>query len=407
MSRIAKRTPFRITIVSLALAVAASTGSVYGAAAAATGAQAKAREALFRTMERGHLVALSAIIVQKAGATCPSDMQFKVEQTANGQKKVTILQPLTMQGKISIDDGKNWYNYSPDENRIMIAPSPQLSREDPKERIELASQNYRFMLEKNGIIAGRETFVVTATPRYPELPVRRYSIDSEKDVLLRTETIDSGGRKSLHFDTQAITYFTDRQAPTSFSLKPVGNPRKIQVTGPQKIESPSWARARAGFAPILPRDLPFGFIVREPQLTGEDQARFIAVRITDGLLTATVYQWDPRRVMDPLGKDPGVLTRFVNGIRIGLVGEIPETIHGRLLDLFVKEAARAFRQDAEPSMASSLLKGASKPRSSGSKDSASEDDGSPREPSPTDFDSALMETLSSFLTALQSESALQ
>lgn len=396
----------RILGATLIVGAFASIGVSLGAAAA-TSFQAKAREALFRTMERGHLVALSAIVVQKAGPNCPSDMQFKVEQTANGQKKITILQPLSNQGRVSLDDGKFWQNYSPDENRIMVAPSPQLSREDPKERIELANQNYRFMLEKNGIIAGRETIVVTATPRYPELPVRRYSIDTDKDVLLRMETIDTSGKKNLHFDTQAIWYPQGREAPTSFSLKPVGNPRKISVPGPQKIESPSWARARTGFAPIVPRDLPFGFIVREPQLTGEDEERFVAIRITDGLLMATVYQWDPRRVRDPLGKDMAVLTRFVNGIRIGLVGELPDTVHGRLLDLFVKEAARAFRHDAEPSMASSALKGASKPRTGGGSESDSGDDGSPRPEKPSDFDGALMETLASFLTLLQNETTIQ
>lgn len=375
--------------------------------AASNGFQAKAREALFRTMERGHLIALSAIVVQKAGPTCPSDMQYKVEQTANGQKKITILQPLSSQGQKSIDDGRVWMDYRPDENRILIAPSPQLSREDPRERIELASQNYRFMLEKNGLIAGRESMVVTATPRYPELPVRRYSIDAEHDVLLRLETIDSGGKKNLHFDTQAISFFSGRQAPTSFSLKPVGNPRKIQVAGPQKIESLSWARARTGFAPVVPRDLPFGFVVREPQLTGKEEARFIAIRITDGLLTATVYQWDPKRVGEPLGANSEVMTRFVHGIRIGLMGDLPETVHSRLLDLFVKEAARVFRHDAELSMDSSVLKKSGKPRSTDLRSTDEAQDGSPRESKGDDFENALMETLSSFLTALQHEAALQ
>lgn len=388
----------------VAVAAVASVGYSHGAAAS-NGFQAKAREALFRTMERGHLVALSAIVVQKAGPACPSDMQFKVEQTANGHKKVTILQPLSSQGRISVDDGKSWVNYSPDENRIMVSPSPQLQRENPKERMDLANQNYRFMLEKNGIIAGRESFVVTATPRFPELPVRRYSIDTEKDVLLRMETIDTSGNRSLHFDTQAIWYPKGREAATSFSISPVGNPRKIHVAGPQKIESPSWARARAGFAPVVPRDLPFGFIVREPQLTGEDEERFVSVRITDGLLMATVYQWDPKRVRDPLGKDMAVLTRYVNGIRIGLVGEIPDTVHSRLLDLFVKEASKAFRQDAEPSTASNVLRGTSKPRPSGGNDSDS-GDGSPRPEKASDFDSALMETLATFLTLLQNEPTL-
>jgi hypothetical protein len=296
-------------------------------------------------------------------------------------------------------NGKQAKFYNPDKNEMVVQPSPEQFREDPKMRIALADENYRFSLERNGIIAGRPTWVVTATPRAPELPTRKYSIDIEKDVMLRLETVENG-KKNLLFDTQAIWYPAGMPANT-FNLTPIGTYRTVYLKGPVKIDSMAVARAQAGFEPILPRDLPFGFIVRDPHLTGKENARFIAVRITDGLITATVYQWDSRRIKDEEMPGP---SRTINGIRISLLGELPEFVHGRLLDLFAKEAARVFRSNGEPPLSSEALKAVKKVRSDGGSDSV--DDGSEEPDGATPSDAALMQTVAWFLTALQTDTEL-
>lgn len=387
--------PGRLALLALGV-LAPSMGLAF---AAANGMQNRARDTLFRCIERSQLVTLSAIMVQKGNAPCPPQMQLKVEQDSKGNRKVTTLTPLSVQGQVSVDNGRQAKFYNPDKNEMYVQPSPQQFRDDPKMRMALADENYRFSVERNGIIAGRPTWVVTATPRAIELPTRKYSIDIEKDVMLRLETVESG-KKTLLFDTQAIWYPAGMDSST-FRLKPIGTYRTVVLNGPQKIENFASARALAGFEPILPKDLPFGFIVRDPHLTGKDNARFIAVRITDGLITATVYQWDSRKIKDEEMPGPN---RTINGIRISLMGELPEFVHGRLLDLFAKEAARVFRANGEPPTAPATLKAVKKVRSDGGTDLVDEGSGEPD--GVNSVDAALMQTVAWFLTALQTDTDL-
>lgn len=384
--------------VGLILVSGSSAG--FAVAAAHNGFQSKAKDVLFRCIERANAVALSAIVVQKGSPSCPT-MQVKIEQDKAGRRKTTILQPLSNLGIMSEDDGKVIRNYYPDENRIVEQPSPRLYRDDTEERMELAEKNYRFSLERNGEIAGRPTWVVTATPRSSELPSRKYSIDLKEDVLLRLETVDPGGRKTTHLDTLAIRY-PESNNSLAFNLKsPIGQVRIINVAGPIRIENAGFAKARVGFEPVMPKDLPFGFIVREPQLTGDDEVRFVAVRITDGLVTATVYQWRSA-LGDPFGKDTNGLSRTINGVRIRMVGDLPDAVNGRILDLFAKEAARAFRPPVEPTPVPQMLKRERTTRGNGAKD-APEDGSSADVGDPSQVDEAFMQSVTSFLCVLQSE----
>jgi hypothetical protein len=378
-----------LAVPSAGLSIAAATG----------GLQARAKETLFRCIERTHLVTLSAIVVQKSGKNCPTDVQVKVEQD-KGKRKETILQPLSSQGFWSLNDGKKLVHYNADKEEQMVQPAPPSAKEYLRERMELAGENYRFEIQRNGMIAGRQAWVVTASPKFSEMPARRYSIDIDKDVLLRLETVENG-RRDLRYDTQAIWY-PDKLDSDVFNFKPVGQFKIITVPGPQKIINASMAKAKVGFAPLIPKDLPFGFIVRDSQLTGKEEARFIAVRITDGLITATIYQWDPRR-LGSFGRDLDV--RSIRGIRIGLVGDLPDVVHERLLDLFEKEAHKAFGPGPEPPTAPAALKRNHKPRVDGGSDSGG--DGTEDDSSQSQVDQALLETVASFLTMLQNSPELQ
>ncbi len=387
--------PRRIWI-GLGLLAIPSAGLAF--AAAATGFQSKARDTLFRCIDRGSLVTMTAIVVQKGTtASCPPTLQMKIAQDRNGNKAVTILQPMSSAGIKSVKKDGKMSQYNPDENRVLVQPAPKFEREEAKVRMGLADQNYKFSLEPNGMIAGQETVVVTATPKYPDLPVRRYSIDIEKDVLLRLELIDEGGKKSTVFDTQAVWYPNSLPDET-FELKTIGRVRVINVPGPTRIDNPTLARMQTGIDFALPKELPFGFVVRDPLIAGDEGKRYIAVRITDGLLMATVYQWD-RRLGEILGRDEMGVDRFVGGLRIRLVGDLPQVVHHRLMDLFVKEAGKVFRPDAEPMAAAGVLSKGRKPRSDGGRDSADGSDEPDSNGNPVD--EALMQTLASFLTALQ------
>lgn len=342
-----------------------------------------ARDLLQRYMERGRQVTMRAIVEQRINSDSDRMMQIKLEQDSKGRRKATVLQPLSMQAIQSLDDGKRWFNYHPDEARLYVQASPSLHSENVKARLKLAGQNYTFSFERTPDIAGRNAAVVVATPRFAEMPTRRFSIEFNKSVLLRLEIQVEGERQTL-FDTKAILFPTSLPSST-FEIKPVGDVRTIEKPNPVRITSKEEAISAAGIAPILPNLLPFGFVVRDPELTGEEDCRMIAVRVTDGLVYATVYQWGAKGTSGKVETGGRTMQIVVNGIRMRLVGDLPEGVRKRILEHFAKEAGRANGLYREPFFSSAALNGTRESNSEPGRTRTSIEPKSPHPPNPDDL----------------------
>jgi len=307
-----------------------------------------ARDLLSRYLERGNKVPLRSIVEHGFGMRTNRTMQLKIEQDGVGRFKATVLQPLSDQGKIIFDDGRKFMNYHPDENRLTIQDSPSLRAEDPRARMKLAALNYFFKIEKGPEIAGRRSVVVVASPRAGEMPVRRYSLESIKSVLLRLEIELSSGERYQLLDTKAITFLPS--IPTStFTFKPLSDVRIIELPSPTRIDSPEQAKEALGFEPILPQALPYGFVARVTELTGKNDCPMLAVRITDGLAYATVYQWkrDTAAESERRWRQDGVR---VGDINLRIAGDLPDTVRQRILETFAKSSLRTNGRGQEPDL---------------------------------------------------------
>jgi len=306
-----------------------------------------AKDLLRRYLERGRNVNMSAIVEQMQFGRGSRTMQVKIEQDRAGRRRITVLHPLSMQGVWSVDDGKKWTHYYPDEGKMVIQDSPPERRDRVRDRLAMAEQNYTFALEKSPSIASRKAAVVVAVPRVPEMPARRYSIELTKAVLLKLETVHPDGERKVLMDTKAIDFPSSLPSST-FQIKPVGTVEVITAPAPIKLESAAAAKAAAGFEPVIPAQLPFGFVVRDKELTGKEGSRMIAVRLTDGLVYATAYQF-----LEGSGRESGRFKgrgeQSVNGLRIRLAGDLPQSVHKGLLETFLREAARTMRPPSEPS----------------------------------------------------------
>ena len=302
------------------------------ALSAPTGRGNKAKDLLQSSFTKAYTTPVSGIFQQTApgrGSDCSTLM--KVEQSKLGKTKMSILQPLSQQGVTSVDDGEVWVTYLPDQRRLISQGSPRKRIGDASSRLDIAERNYSLAIRDGETIAGRKTTCVEALPKFKEMHARRYYLDVDTDYLLRLETISPLGVKSLALDTRYVSF--PQVLPASlFKLQPMGDVRRIELPGPQPLDANG--RAILGFDPIQPQNLPFGFVVTQQQLVGERDKKFAAVRLSDGFVDATVYQWDAK------GKSPFPKSgreREVRGIRIRLVGELPENVLFRLLEQFIKE----------------------------------------------------------------------
>lgn len=293
----------------------------------------RARKLLLLSMEKGRDANVSAIVTQSGPA---GKVQIKLEQSSDGFERHTILQPLSMQGVTSVDDGRTWMMYWPDERRVLSQESPRRSQADADERVRLADKNYDLKIASETSIAGRRAVCVTAEPRNREMVERRFYIDSETSFLLRIEREQPGAGSEVIFDTKAISFPKRIPKCELFSKSDV---RIIERDPPVTIRLGTNVRETVGFEPVVPQSLPLGFVVHAAQITGENSRRFIAIRITDGLVNATVYQFDGRRERsDRSGsRDRGV---EANGIRFRVVGDLTDAAKELILSRFVRDSDR-------------------------------------------------------------------
>lgn len=313
-----------------------------------------AKDLLLKFLERSRYVKMTSIAEQPLRPGSKESMQLKIVQDEKGRRCSTVLQPLFMQGVKSIDDGKRWINYYPDEARLIVQDAPDKSTIfSPRARLDLAEKNYSFALEKGPAIAGKACQVVVAVPKAPEIPTRRFSIEVTRCVLLRLETKLRSEPTRLLFDTKAIT-FPAKISSDLFELKPVGAVQTVTVTAPKSIDSSVDVKALVGFEPVLPKAFPYGFVPRKPEITGDDTSKMVVVQLTDGLAYATVYQFGSGSALAM--KDPS-LERLINGLRIKIVTDLPAEIGQRLLDVFAKEATKALGSLRELSERSRALNG--------------------------------------------------
>lgn len=289
---------------------------------------------LLRYLDKGRYVTYSAIVEHRRGPGSRNVMQFKVEQDSKGRIKYTLLQPISMQGMVSVDDGKTWTNYHPDENRLMVQMSPRVKQQDPQERIKLATRNYSFELVRDVEVAGRKVLVVVAKPKSTDMPIREYSIDPFRNTLLKLEIKPPNDDEVVLMDTKSISY--PRSIPSeTFEITAAGNVRKITLDDPKPLESVRNPESLLGFRPVIPKALPDGFELLFSEIAGPEERQFLAVRITDGLVFSTVMQSKMRtEVRESRGGRDHQMT--ASGVAISVSGDIPEAVRKRILEAFVK-----------------------------------------------------------------------
>jgi outer membrane lipoprotein-sorting protein len=313
----------------------------------------EAQDVLMRSMEQGKQTPVVAILYQRAIGGHSAKMQVKVEQSKDGRTKLTVLQPLSMEGVTYVDDGRILSTYLPDLQHQIVQESPRRRQQDIRTRMALAQQNYVFRLEQPTTIAGRKAVLVVAQPKSQDMAVRRYYIDESTAFLLRMEKVGPNKEHIVQLDTKLIK-FPKSLPKESFEFDMIRKPRTFNCPSPVRIASVDEVRPKLGFMAVVPKKLPYGFTVQEPQIAGSNDFRFAAIRLTDGLVNTTVYQWAGHRKDLPKGFK---VEKVAKGVAFQVVGDVPEIAKQQILDLFVREANKNTRMLVEPAAPASALKG--------------------------------------------------
>lgn len=325
------KTKALLALVALGFAVAVQ--------AAGQSEAERARQLLLKTLERSYPQNVIAIIMQRTGEANGSMQRVQVQINRDGKMRQTVIYPLSLEGVETIDDGRQSATFLPDENLVIVQESPKLLPNDAGTRISLTVRNYSLKLGGNATIAGRPATIVVATPRARELETRRYYIDEKTGFLLQLETMESNGRPKIAFQAQTVVY-PAKISPQTFMIDlEVGNYQKTIYKRRGNILSMDSRGSSLGFEPVLPDRLPMGFELQDAQINDSGDWRSVAVRITDGPVKGTVYQW-PSSEKVGVKATAGTTMDTAGGLKFVVAADIPEAARKRLLNTFLEAARR-------------------------------------------------------------------
>lgn len=302
-------------------------------AGVAWGQSSRAQELLERSMARAPVRNVRAIICQRLDYHSSIMEQVKVEMSTDGKLHQIVLAPLSLQGYEAVDDGTWSKTYLPDSRTLIVQASPKASREEAKSRMKLVLKNYRLKIERRERIAGRQAVVVAAEPVHKNLETRCYAIDEHTGFLLRLETCRPGAPTILHMETKFVE-FPRELCDDVFELSAMG--AKTKRYEMRSLSSKNLAR-EVGFAPAIPSSLPQGFVVQDIQTDTDSRMRSVALRLTDGLVRISVYQWQS----DETGRSPspeGTTVGEVGALRILVSGDTPDAVREEILRAFLAAA---------------------------------------------------------------------
>ncbi len=259
---------------------------------------------------------------------------MKVEVGANHLLRMSVLQPISMQGTVTTDDGEERRTYVPDARRVFVQVSPKKGQSSVKSRMRLVTRNYRLQFDDSRTVAGRPAYVIVANPVAPDLPARRIAVDKATYAMLRYEVVGRSGEFERTMDTKSATF--DKQ----FQVEPLSCPPGTKVVrnwGPRLVTDLNEAAAVVGFEPKIPQPLPYGMRVEAVNLLGSEQEPFIGIRLSDGLAGVTLYQWSPQRLRNrrPM-RGRGALSDY-RGVAYSAFGDLPREVTERLVESVVRQ----------------------------------------------------------------------
>lgn len=258
---------------------------------------------------------------------------YKVEFNRNKQIKVTVLYPLSEQGRETIDDFKTVQSYFPASNQVVVQPSAYEALGSSDFRIKLAEKNYTFSGGERVEYNRRSTIEVIMQPKSRGLYTRRLLVDAEFPLLMLYEILD--GKKTISTVQDSLIIKADRGSNERFSFSTQGA-EVVRTWGPKEMKDPKASSGILGFLPRQKKSLPYGFAVVSEQIVGSAEESAFASRISNGMATVTVYQWDTeggtRRSFE--GLRPSSVDS--DGVGYAVVGDEPEAICLRILKEFVK-----------------------------------------------------------------------
>ena len=294
------------------------------------------RELLYRSIRGDNRANFVAILTQHNGEDEDESVKFKLTRTADGRTRQTVIAPLRLQGKESVDDGIKSYTFLPDEKMMIVQPAANV-KEDADFRIPLISKNYILSAKSGGRIANRPVLQITAMAREARVGGLRFWLDTETAHVMKKSFFNYEEEEWMP-DYEVLRADFPAKIDTSiFKISPIGGYETLEYGARTKLSSLKEAEKAIGFLPTAPKDLPFGFQIQSMQTNSKSSWKSLSMRLTDGLQKLTVYQWKPTK-NETITSGTSSTVETVNGIKYMVVTELDPWVRKSVLKAFVRTA---------------------------------------------------------------------
>lgn len=214
--------------------------------------------------------------------------------------RIEYLEPKALRGEVMTDDGITYGHYIKSKNTLMMEPSRVEHMKRRADQAMNALKNGKLKVELVGSdkIAGRDAYVIEVKPKdFRKSEVRKFWVDKEKWVKLRTEETDRDGTVS------SISYFTSIEFMKSIpadkfkAYRPPGV-KVVNKPGFYRMEDLGDLQKKAGFSILKPSYMPPGFKPVGAGLIPFRNEKIVVLRYTDGFNALSLFE-TPGRVLEP------------------------------------------------------------------------------------------------------------
>lgn len=313
-----------------------------GAASIQAALDERGKQLLTKSIRMEHGVNVRGIVRQSISKN--TFVTVKIQRSADGKLRDTVVAPLRNQGQETIDDKVRMTTFVPDEKIIIVQPSTRTDS-DSDFRIPLMLKNYLISSEKGPKVAGRATVQVTARSKYEEMGSVRFCFDEQNGFALKKDSIDSDNNEKNEWEVIDIS-FPKTMESSLFRMEVFGAVTDVSGSGkvqtvtyssPVKIKNAKEGQALLGFTPSIPSRLPFGFAVQSMTTAKSEDWKALTMRITDGLKRLTIYQWRSKGDEEiRTGEDRSI--DMVGGLKIMVVGDLGKEVREAIIESFQRQA---------------------------------------------------------------------